>query len=408
MDERYILCIDDEQMILNSLSKQITDKFGEQYSIEITESGEEALELFDELTQEGGEVVMIISDQIMPGMKGDEVLTKIEQLDKNAVKILLTGQADLEATINAINNANLFRYIPKPWDREDLLLTIDKGLHQYHLVNKLADQVETFSKFVPKPFLEHLGVKEYQDISLGLSRDEDLCTFFLDIRNFTTFSEQHTPKEVVTLLNTMFAKFSKVISDHNGFIDKYIGDAIMAIFEAKEVDKAVMAAIKIIGALEQLKLEKVLIEEINVGIGLSLGNVMIGTIGAQDRIDSTVIGDSVNMSSRIEGITKQYGNHILVTESIYEQLKSNNTFHIRLLDYIPIKGKAKKAKIYEVYNTDNADVVAIKDEAKEGYEEIITLYIEGGDFKDKALAYLEKYPQDIQAKISIDHKLETL
>ena len=405
MSDKYIICIDDEQIVLNSLNKQISDKFGGEFFVELAESGEEALELFTDLKEEGYEVVMFISDQIMPGMKGDELLTTIQQQDQDIIKILLTGQADLEATVNAINNANLFRYIAKPWNKEDLLLTIDKGLHQYYLVNKLADQVNTFAKFVPKPFLEHLSVKEYQDISLGLSSNKDLCTLFLDVRNFTTFSEQHTPKEVVTLLNTMFAKFAVIISQHHGFIDKYIGDAIMAIFAQQHTDQAVLASIGIIQALDQLKKDKILTDDINIGIGLGLGNVMIGTVGAEERIDTTVIGDSVNMSARIEGITKQYKAHLLVTDLVYEKLKDDSRFHIRLLDYIPIKGKADKKKVYEVFNVDTQEMIDIKNSGKHLYEEIIQLYIDGQPCQEQAKSYLKQYPQDVQAQIALESKI---
>lgn len=125
--------MDDEQIILNALQKQIIRRFGDDFIYEFCESAEEALEVIDEVVTKKSELIMVISDQIMPGLKGDELLIKIHQKYPNAINILLTGQAGIESSINAINNANLFRYLTKPWDESDLLNSIEKGLLQYQL-----------------------------------------------------------------------------------------------------------------------------------------------------------------------------------------------------------------------------------------------------------------------------------
>lgn len=131
-----IVCVDDEQIILNSLNKQLSRKFGHQYEFEFCESGEEALEVIEELKRENHPVIMIISDQIMPGMSGDELLVKLHEMDKKMVKILLTGQAAIESAINAVNKADLYRYLTKPWDEDDMLITVERGLQQYFLQNE--------------------------------------------------------------------------------------------------------------------------------------------------------------------------------------------------------------------------------------------------------------------------------
>lgn len=128
-----IVCVDDEQIILNALQKQIIRRFGDDFIYEFCESAEEALEVIDEVVTRKSELIMVISDQIMPGLKGDELLIKIHKKYPNAINILLTGQAGIESSINAINNANLFRYLTKPWDETDLLNSIEKGLLQYQL-----------------------------------------------------------------------------------------------------------------------------------------------------------------------------------------------------------------------------------------------------------------------------------
>jgi len=146
MKKPVILCVDDEIVILTSLRDQLIYHLGNDYTIEIAESGEEALEALGEFLEEGIEVPLIISDQIMPGMKGDEMLIKIHSRYPRALKIFLTGQADANAVGNAVNRANLYRYISKPWDEADLRLTVTKALYSYSQEKQLSEQNELLEK----------------------------------------------------------------------------------------------------------------------------------------------------------------------------------------------------------------------------------------------------------------------
>lgn len=131
MDKQVILCVDDEDIILEALQEQLDSTFGEEYIIETSDSGEDALEFFEEMTSEGKQIPVIISDYIMPGMKGDELLKKIHKISPDSLKILLTGQASIEGISNAINNAQLYRYIAKPWDKDDLVLTVKEAIKSF-------------------------------------------------------------------------------------------------------------------------------------------------------------------------------------------------------------------------------------------------------------------------------------
>ena len=142
MSKPVIVCVDDEIMVLISLRDQLAYHLGSNYNIELAESAEEALEIFEELRQEEIEVPLIISDQIMPGMKGDELLIQIHAQYPKTLKILLTGQASAEAVGNAVNAANLYRYIAKPWDKADLCLTVTEALRSYAQDKQLAEQNE--------------------------------------------------------------------------------------------------------------------------------------------------------------------------------------------------------------------------------------------------------------------------
>lgn len=132
-----IICVDDEPMILNSLRTELRDAFGEQYLIEVAENGEDALEVLNDLKEEGFEVPVIISDYIMPEMKGDVLLTEVHQRMPSTRKIMLTGQAGLEGVTKALNNANLYRYLTKPWSPEDLKMTVEKAVVSFYQEQQL-------------------------------------------------------------------------------------------------------------------------------------------------------------------------------------------------------------------------------------------------------------------------------
>ncbi|MGB3691977.1 MAG: ATP-binding protein [Spirulinaceae cyanobacterium] len=148
MSKPAIICVDDERIVLVSLRDQLTQHLGNEYDIELAESGEEALEVFAELTEEKVEVPLIISDQIMPGMKGDDLLVVIQNQHPQTLKIMLTGQASAEAVGKAVNQANLYRYITKPWQAEDLKLTVKEALNSYEQKKKLAEYSRTLEKKV--------------------------------------------------------------------------------------------------------------------------------------------------------------------------------------------------------------------------------------------------------------------
>jgi response regulator RpfG family c-di-GMP phosphodiesterase len=157
MSKPTIICIDDEKLVLVSLKEQLKSQFANEYAIEIVDNGEEALEIVEELLEEHIDIPVVISDQIMPGMKGDDVLIRIHKLSPTTLKILLTGQADAAAVGNAINHANLYRYISKPWDTEDLLLTVKEATRSYFQSKLIQEQEKRYSELV-----NNLNVGVYQ------------------------------------------------------------------------------------------------------------------------------------------------------------------------------------------------------------------------------------------------------
>lgn len=140
MGKPVIICIDDEATVINSLKIELKKAIGDECIIETAEGGKDAIELVNELLAEGSEVALVLSDYIMPDLKGDEVLKQIHSLSPNTLTIMLTGQADLEAVGKAIKYAKLYRYIPKPWQAEDLKLTVVEAVHSYLQDKKLKEQ----------------------------------------------------------------------------------------------------------------------------------------------------------------------------------------------------------------------------------------------------------------------------
>lgn len=184
--------------------------------------------------------------------------------------------------------------------------------------------------------------------------EEEITIFFSDIRNFTTISESfENPKILIDYLNTYMSPMSEIIISHEGTIDKYIGDAIMAYWNApirvkNHADKAVGAAIKQIEALQTLNRDLIQkgLPPVDIGIGIHTGLAIVGEMGSEGRSDYTVIGDAINLGSRIEGLCKTYGAKILITADTKEKLQ--HPYRLREVDIVQVKGKNRAVTIYEI------------------------------------------------------------
>lgn len=375
MNKPVIICVDDEQIILNSLKKQLERHFGDSFSYEFTESADEAMEVITDLVAEGRQVVMVISDQIMPGITGDQLLINVHATHPQSVKILLTGQAALESAVNAINNANLYRYLTKPWEEKDFLLTVEKGVQKFFLQQEVKRQIEVFQKFVPKALLEHLGKQNILDIELGNQVQSEMSILFSDIRGFTTISEQLSPKANFDFINSYLAAIGPIIPAHHGFICNYMGDGIMALFP-NAPDDAVTAAVEMQRTLATINKERAARKEqpINIGIGIHTGPVMLGTIGDTERMQATVIADAVNLASRLEGLTKYYGITTAVSGETIARLSGHTHFHCRGIGQVRVKGKSSLVQVYDVYDGEPETAVTLKEQTKADFETALGHY----------------------------------
>lgn len=527
-----IICVDDEANILKSLRAELQEAISNEYLIEIAEGGEEALELIDELLEDGYEVPLIISDHIMPDMKGDELLKHVHILSPKTLKIMLTGQADLEAVGRAIKYAKLYRYIAKPWETEDLRLTVVEAVNSYLQAKNLAEQNrecqrlnqelaesvqllsaserkfraifnqtfqftgmlsvegilletnqtaldfgglqledvvgkplwdcywwtvspetqtqvkvafekavggefiryeidilgadnrtatidfsikpildesgiveyliiegrdisdvyrelhlrqkaeaeliqlnEALSRFVPRQFLQLLEKDSIIDIQLGDEVEQEMSVLFSDIRDFTTLSETMTPEDNFKFINAYLSQMEPAIIEHQGFIDKYMGDGIMALFSGS-ADDALRAGISMLKRLAKYNKNRVNSGylPLKIGIGINTGSLMLGTVGGRHRMDTTVISDHVNLASRLENLTKEYGVSLFITHYTLARLQNPTEYNLRFIEQVKVKGKSKAVAVFEVFDGDEPHLKQSKLATKTMFEQGLFLY----------------------------------
>ncbi len=539
--KQVIICVDDETTVLRSLRAELQEALGDDYLIEIAEGGEEALELIAELVADGYEFPVIISDHLMPKMKGDELLKRVHLILPKTLKIMLTGQADLEAVGNAIKDAKLYRYIAKPWQTDDLCLTVKEAVNSYSQDKKLAQQNaqlqemnqslahmniqlqemnqtlakfnreqsmlidqlhqkesrllkaeqkyrqifenalegifqitpdgrflsanqataqlygyespeelmttitdinhqlyvdphhrvefltlmqqygavsefesqvyrkdgsiiwinenaravfdfnssllyyqgfvediterkkaevdrlqftkelfqlnQAFSRFVPRQFLQCLNKQSIADVQLGDQVHQEMSVLFADIRDFTTLAETMTPQNIFKLINAYLSRMEPAIIENQGFIDKYMGDGIMALFSG-DADDALKAGISMLHRLTEYNQHRAQsgYTPLRIGIGINTGPLMLGTVGGEHRMDSTVISDSVNLASRLESLTKEYGVSLLITHHTFARLHHPAEYSIRFIEQVKVKGKSKAVAVFEAFDGDEPTI----------------------------------------------------
>jgi len=227
--------------------------------------------------------------------------------------------------------------------------------------SRLLQLNQAFERFVPSEFLQFLNKQSIVDVQLGDQVEQEMSVLFSDIRDFTTLSEQMNPEDNFRFINSYLSRISPVIREHQGFIDKYIGDAIMALFSGG-ADNAVKAGIAMLNKLVEYNQHRMAsgYKPIQIGIGINTGLLMLGTVGEPNRMDGTVISDAVNLASRTEGLTKNYGVSLLITHQTFKRLQNPTDYAIRRIDEVKVKGKSEYVTIYEVFDADPPELKAAK------------------------------------------------
>ena len=233
---------------------------------------------------------------------------------------------------------------------------------------------EAYERFIPKAFVKFLEKKSIVDVQIGDKIEVEMTVLFSDIRNYTQISEKMTPQENFNFINDYLKQMEPLIGHHNGFIDKYIGDCIMALFPSN-VDDAISTGVDMLKTLNIYNNKRVDEgkEAIHIGIGINTGKLILGTIGGKDRMDSTVISDTVNLASRVEGANKQYGTSLLITEQTMKKIKNPTQYFMRYIDNIKVRGKSHAVNIYEVFNGDSGKNFQLKKETLADFNQGIAL-----------------------------------
>lgn len=233
-----------------------------------------------------------------------------------------------------------------------LAMAIDNS-RLYGVTSQLNENLKelnvAYERFVPKDFLSLIGKSSVTKLLPGDYQAREMSVLFMDIRDFTALSEAMSAEENFTFINEFIGYMEPVIRSNKGFIDKYIGDAIMALFPGNAED-ALLCAIQMAGALEkynQIRKKKGL-PPIQMGVGINSGRLILGTVGNNNRMEGTVISDTVNVASRIEHLTKEFKQQILLSEMSFQQLEDPARFNLQMIGEIAIRGKKNKIKLYAV------------------------------------------------------------
>lgn len=253
-----------------------------------------------------------------------------------------------------------------------------------HLVEELQGALErqveltsAHARFVPHSFLEMMNRRSIADVKLGDHVEADASILFSDIRGFTRLVETMAPAEAIDFINAYLSRMEPAVQAGGGFVDSYIGDAVMAVFD-RGPEAAVAAGVEMIRRLRAwTRAQENEGQPIRIGVGIATGRIMFGTIGAANRLKCGVIGDAVNLAARIEGLTKTYNLGLLITQGTYRALPDPDKFQIREVDLVTVVGRTAPVRLFEVFDADPPSLRAQKAATANDVARALRLYRTG-------------------------------
>ena len=262
-----------------------------------------------------------------------------------------------------------------------------------------ARLVEAFGRFVPQRMLDAIGIRDITRVVAGEQAQLDLSVMFVDVRSFTPLAERCGARETFRLLNAIFAEIVPIVHQYGGVVDKYVGDGLLSIF-SDDGDAPLHAALDMLRAVDRISRE----EEpriggvIDIGIGIHRGLTILGLVGTQDRLESTVISDAVNVASRLERLTRVYGARMIVSASAMVP-ESSFRSRSRLLGHQSVRGKSGPVECYEVFAADSAVLQLHKEHSRPAFEQAVHQLDDGrcGEAMRSFQAILDGYPSDLAA-----------
>lgn len=420
-----VLIIDDEPLIRKMLSRFLSN-LG--YDVFTAENGILGLEAFIEHKPQ-----LVLLDLKMPSMGGIELLERLKPVVSSPYAVLiLTGdgnevdaeqcfelgvKAFLRKPVNLLELQglvkNILDLVKFSSEIQDLNATLEQKVDERTNELKMANlqlqisysELERVSKsfqlFVPNQFLNRIETHGFDGVQAGDTEEEKLTILFSDIRSFTHLSEGMTSTETFQFLNTYLGYMEPCITQNNGFIDKFIGDGIMALFDDENsAENAVKAALDMQAALDRFNVDWVAQGHapILVGMAINTGLVRIGVLGSEHRLNSTVVGDPVNLTARLEELTKKYRTRILISQDTYDEIAVED-YMIREIDTVKVRGRTGSTTVYEIFDCGSPDMKEKKSKTmfklKEGKD-----FYKNFQFTEAWECFrqcLEEFPEDVIA-----------
>jgi len=290
---------------------------------------------------------LVLLDLMMPGMSGFEVAKKIREdfLPSVLPIIMITAKNQVADLVQGLNHgAN--DYLAKPFSKDEFLARLNTHVNLGQ-INRATE------RFVPNQFIRALGKASISEVRLGDSINCNVTVFFSDIRGYTTLAEQMTPEENFAFVNAYAGRMGPIIELHHGFVNQYLGDGIMALFQ-QSPDDALRAAIEMQRSLSSYNQTRAAQERspIQVGMGLHLGPLIMGIIGDTHRTDAATVSDTVNIAARLESLTKRFGATVLLSGNTRAQLAQPEAYHLRYLGRVQVKGRQASVQVWDCFDGD--------------------------------------------------------
>jgi class 3 adenylate cyclase/DNA-binding response OmpR family regulator len=362
-------------------------------------------------------IFLRLHEQKLDLAKGKSALIKLLEEKDDLVKTVQQQYVEKDSLLTKIKaqNEKLKRY-GKIWILVGItsILTLGSGAFflQAKTMNDRLSQLNTaYKRFVPYDLLELLDKNHITQIHLGDQILKEMTVMFVDVRGYTSLCENLTPRENIALINSIFGTLQPAIQEHRGIINKYLGDGLMALFP-HGADDAVNAAISMLKNLNALSKERTKqnLAPIRIGIGLDGGELMLGTVGLEKRMEQTVVADAVNVASRIEGATKFYNASLLISGYVYEHLSDPNRYTSRFVDEVRLVGKHQPTSIYQIFDGDDEEILLHFKSTKQQFEQGVKAFREK-HFTTSRFAFsqvLSTNSKDAAAKLYLDRIDELL
>lgn len=360
-----ILVVDDEPVNQQVLKNYLT---AHHYQVVQVMSGEEALEA---LAQQPP-FHLVLLDVMMPRMSGYELCQRIREkyLPSELPVLMITAKNQVSDLVEGLNTgAN--DYLTKPFSKDELLARLRTHLN-LHSINAAA------ARFVPNAFIRSLGRESITDVQLGDHVEKEVTVLFADLRDYTSLAEKMTPEENFKFVQSFNQRMGPVIQDNGGFVNQYLGDGLMAIF-TNGPEHALKAAIGMKRELEHYNEHRAARgrRPLGAGFGLHTGSLIMGIIGDLKRMDAATVADTVNVASRMEGITKYYGAEIMLSYSSLSKISPEHNFMTRCLGAVQVKGKQEPTIVYECFDGDPPQTRRKKQQTRFAFEQALHQYAAG-------------------------------